>query len=83
MDLLPKDPQADFTRTGFRLPLMVVSPYTEPHFVSHQPSDNTAILKFIEERFGLDPLTFRDRNAGAPSDLFNFAQPERTPLILD
>ena len=69
--LLPKDPQGDFTRTGFRLPLMVVSPYTKPHFVSHQPSDNTAILKFIEERFNLPNLTKRDA-AQPDMDFFDF-----------
>lgn len=72
-DLLPKDPAGDFTRTGFRLPLMVVSPYTKPHFVSHQPSDNTAILKFIEERFNLQNLTKRD--AAQPDlDFFDFTK---------
>lgn len=72
-DLLAKDPQGDFTRTGFRLPLMVVSPYTKPHFVSHQPSDNTAILKFIEERFNLANLTKRD--AAQPDlDFFDFTK---------
>ncbi|HVH85617.1 MAG TPA: alkaline phosphatase family protein [Terriglobales bacterium] len=60
MDLLPKDPAGDFTRTGFRLPLMVVSAYVKPHVVSHAASDGTAILKFIEERFNLPNLTKRD-----------------------
>jgi phospholipase C len=72
-DLLPKDPPGDFTRTGFRLPLMVVSPYTKPHFVSHQPADNTAILKFIEKRFNLPNLTKRD--AAQPDlDFFDFTK---------
>jgi phospholipase C len=70
-DLLPKDPAGDFTRTGFRVPLMVVSPYTKPHFVSHQPSDSTAILKFIEERFNLPNLTKRDA-AQPDMDFFDF-----------
>ena len=60
VDLLAKDPPGDFTRTGFRLPLMVVSPFTKPHTVSHNPADNTAILKFIEKRFNLGNLTKRD-----------------------
>jgi len=72
-DLLPKDPAGDFTRTGFRIPLMVVSPYTKPHFVSHQPSDTTAILKFIEQRFNLPNLTKRD--AAQPDlDFFDFTK---------
>jgi phospholipase C len=60
LDLQKKDPVGDFTRTGFRLPLMVVSPYTKPHVVSHTPADATAILKFIEKRFNLPNLTKRD-----------------------
>ena len=72
-DLLAKDPQGDFTRTGFRLPLMVVSPFTKPHFVSHQPSDNTAILKFIETRFNLSNLSKRDA-AQPDMDFFDFTK---------
>src|SRR5207302_8785890 len=71
-DLLSKDPQGDFTRTGFRLPLMVISPYIKPHFVSHQASDTTSILKFIEKRFNLPNLTKRDA-----------AQPDFDPEFFD
>jgi phospholipase C len=72
-DLQAKDPPGDFTRTGFRLPLMVVSPYTKPHFVSHQAADNTAILKFIEKRFNLSNLTQRDL-AQKDLDFFDFTK---------
>ena len=72
-DLLPKDPAGDFTRTGFRIPLMVVSPYTKPHFVSHQPSDTTSILRFIEQRFNLPNLTKRD-SAQPDLDYFDFTK---------
>ena len=75
-DLQSKDPKGDFTRTGFRLPLMVVSPYVKPHVVSHAPADGTAILKFIEKRFNLPNLTKRD--AAQPdfaSEFFDFSKP--------
>jgi phospholipase C len=72
-DLKSKDPIADFTRTGFRMPLMVISPYVKPHFVSHQKSDTTAILRFIEQRFNLPNLTRRD--AAQPDlDFFDFTK---------
>jgi phospholipase C len=72
-DLRPRDSQGDFTRTGFRLPLMVLSPYTKPHYVSHLAADNTAILKFIEQRFNLPNLTKRD--AAQPDlDFFDFTK---------
>ena len=56
----PPDPNGNFTRYGFRIPNLIVSPFTRKHFVSHTVTDSTAILKFIETRFGLQPLTNRD-----------------------
>src|SRR6266536_334476 len=68
-DLFPNDvcyqnpkagPTCDFTYTGYRVPLVVVSPFSKSNFVSHQTRDYTAILKLIETRFGLNNLTARD-----------------------
>jgi phospholipase C len=66
-DLLPGDvctktggPTCDFVYTGYRVPLIVVSPYAKKNFVSHAVADYTAILKLIETRFGLNSLTKRD-----------------------
>jgi len=42
------------------VPVVVVSPFSKSNFVSHQTRDYTAILKLIESRFGLNPLTARD-----------------------
>jgi phospholipase C len=60
IDLTATDPTGDFTRTGFRVPLIVISPFTKKGYVSHNAADYTAILKFIETRFGLGSLTRRD-----------------------
>jgi phospholipase C len=76
LDLLPDDsiinPPADFNQTGFRLPLMVVSPFSKRHYVSHTVADNTAILKLIETRFGLPSLTQRDAAQIDMSEFFDF-----------
>jgi phospholipase C len=63
-DLLPNDIchsgggiTCDFTVTGFRVPLIVISPFTKKNYVSHTTADYTAILRFIETRFGLAALT--------------------------
>lgn len=56
---------------GFRVPNMVISPFTRKHFVSHTPMDHTAIVKFVENRF-IGPnahLTLRD---AAQPDLLEF-----------
>jgi phospholipase C len=70
----------DFTITGFRLPLLVVSPFTKKNFVSHTVADYTAILKLIETRFGIPPLTKRDAAQMDMSEFFDFKNvPWATP----
>jgi phospholipase C len=66
-------PMCDFVYTGFRLPNIVVSPFSKLHWVDHTPMDTTAILKFIEERFQLSPLTNRDAAQPDISFFFDFA----------
>ena len=65
----------DCTYTGYRLPLIVVSPYAKKHYVSHTVMDYTAILKFIEARFKLSALTKRDAAQKSMNEFFNFNQP--------
>ena len=72
--------QGDFDRTGFRLPLLVISPFTKPHYVSHNPADYTAILKFIETRYNLPSMTNRDAAQIDMTEFFDFANaPLRIP----
>jgi phospholipase C len=65
----------DFDRTGFRLPVIVVSPFAKPHYVSHVPTDFTSILKLIEVRFSLPNLTLRDAVVSDMTDFFDFTTP--------
>jgi phospholipase C len=67
LDLLPGDvctqvtgPTCNFVYTGYRVPLIVVSPFSKKNYVSHAVTDSTAMLKLVEERFGLNSLTARD-----------------------
>ena len=71
-----------FARLGFRVPLIVVSPYAKRHFVSHKTLDHTSITRFIEARFGLPALTRRDANATLPYDLFDFGKKNTKPATL-
>jgi len=64
-----------FDRYGFRVPLVVVSPFARKHFVSHVVQDHTSILKFIETRYGLPSLTNRDRHADPMLGMFDFKHP--------
>ncbi len=62
---------------GFRVPLIVVSPYVKAQYISHQQHDFGSILKFIETTFNLPSLGYADALADDFSDCFNFYQ---TPL---
>jgi phospholipase C len=73
--LLSTDAGGHFDMYGPRVPVVVVSPYSRPHFVSHVVNDHTSILRFIEERFGLDALTARDLAANPMHEFFDFTSP--------
>lgn len=76
----PGAPTCDFTYTGYRVPLIVVSPFARKHFVSHTPTDYTAILKLIETRFKVPGLTQRDAGSIDMSEFFDFVnEPWATP----
>jgi len=71
-------PTCDFVYTGYRTPMIVVSPYANKHYVSHTVMDSTAILKFIETRFKLVSLTKRDAAQKSMNEFFNFNLPAWT-----
>jgi phospholipase C len=71
--ILSTDIQGSFDRYGFRVPLIVVSPWVQKNYVSHQVADHTSILKFIETRFDLSALTARDAAAHDLLDMFEFS----------
>ena len=62
----------NFDLTGFRVPMIVISPYAKPNFVSHTPRDFTAILAYIENTFNVAPLTSRDAHWQAQGDMSEF-----------
>jgi phospholipase C len=62
---------------GFRVPLLVVSPYAKPGYVSHQLHEFGSILKFTEETFNLPSLGTTDARADDLMDCFNMNQ---TPI---
>jgi phospholipase C len=64
---------------GFRVPLIVVSPYAKPAHISHVTHDFGSILKFIETVFNLPTVAagYADTRADDLSDCFDYSQ---TPL---
>ncbi len=63
---------------GFRVPLLVVSPYTKQGYISHTQFETTSILRFVEDEFGLGQLAPSDQRAAAPVDCFDFSQKPRS-----
>ena len=79
---------SDQGRCGYgpRLPLLVISPWARQNKVDHSVSDQSSILRFIEDNFSLGYLGngSLDSVAGSLLNNFNFAAPLRAPkLILD
>jgi phospholipase C len=67
---------------GFRVPNMVISPFTRRHYVSHIPMDHTAIIKFVENRFIGSSAHLTPHDAAQPNllDFFDFTNvPWATP----
>jgi phospholipase C len=63
---------------GFRVPLIVISPYAKPAYISHVSHDFGSILKFVENTFSLPSLGYADFYADDLADCFDFTQ---KPLI--
>ena len=78
-DLQQGDPPGYFNVTGFRVPNVVVSPWSRPQTVIHLATDYTSILKLLEDRFNLTPLTLRDATTQDMADpqngFFDFSAP--------
>jgi phospholipase C len=59
---------------GFRVPLIVVSPYAKRGYVSHVQHEIASSLHLIEKTFGLGNLGQADVRADALDDMFDFSQ---------
>jgi phospholipase C len=65
-------PKIDGWGPGSRVPTLIVSPFAKKGFVDHTQYDTSSILKFIEKRFGLQPVGTRDAAANDLTNAFEF-----------
>ena len=73
-------PQVDGFGFGFRVPLIVISPYARQGVVTHELGEFSSVLRFMEDNYRLDRyLTDRDRNATPLLSAFDFTQEPRKP----
>ncbi len=75
-----RDINKDFGLMGFRIPAIAVSPWVQRHHVAHSIYGFESILKMIEYRFGLKPLTRRDAQASNIARAFDFEHKPRLDL---
>jgi phospholipase C len=68
---------------GFRVPLIVISPYAKAGYISHQMHDFGSILNLIEKTFNLPSLGYADAYADDLSDCFDFNQTPITFKTID
>jgi phospholipase C len=71
-------PYLDRDSLGFRVPLIVLSPYAKKNYVSHTQYETASVLRFAEDLWGLGRLAPADRRANSPAgDCFDFNQNPR------
>ena len=71
---------------GPRLPLLIISPYAKANFVDHTLTDQTSMLRLIEDNWGTGRIGNQsyDALAGSLQNMFDFAHPSKTSsLTLD
>jgi phospholipase C len=79
-------PISDITRNagapdglrGFRVPTLLISPFARRGFVSSELFDHASVLRMIEWRWDLEPLTERDATANNLADALDFSHRDLT-----
>jgi phospholipase C len=68
---------------GFRVPTLLISPFARRHHVSSAVYDHASILRLIEWRWSLQPLTVRDSAANNLAQELDFAHPRTSAPVID
>ncbi|MFZ0030622.1 MAG: alkaline phosphatase family protein, partial [Candidatus Cybelea sp.] len=71
-------PHLDRDSLGFRVPLIIISPYARQGRVSHVQYETASVLRFAEDLWGMSQLGAADKRANSPAkDCFDFSQQPR------
>jgi phospholipase C len=65
-------PTIDAMGPGFRVPVLVVSPYAKENYISHRVHESSGFITFVEHNWGLGNLGARDAIADDFADCFNY-----------
>ncbi|HVN68229.1 MAG TPA: alkaline phosphatase family protein [Candidatus Binatia bacterium] len=73
-----KPPHKGYDGLGFRVPLLVISPYAKQSYISHTQYETASVLRYAEDLFGLAQLAEADARATSPAgDCLDFTQKPR------
>lgn len=78
-------PHEDYDGLGFRVPLLIVSPYAKHGSVTHVQYETASVLRYVEDNFDFAPLAQADARADDPANdaaAFDYGQKPRkfTPI---
>ena len=75
-------PKAGDQTYGFRVPALIISPYSKVGFVDNTLYDASSILRFIEYNYNISSIGKRDAMANNMLNAFDFTKEPRDPLTL-
>jgi len=83
----PPNVAQDLCGYGPRLPMLIISPYAKTNFIDHSITDQSSILRFIEDNWGLGRIGNQsfDVKAGPINNMFDFSNSSHraAQLLLD
>jgi phospholipase C len=74
-------PKPDLTQLGFRVPAIAMGPFAPQRIETAGPYEHCSILRMVEWRWDLEPMTLRDANARNLAEALDF-RADRDPLTL-
>jgi phospholipase C len=74
---IPKPPGGDSWNMGFRVPTLLISPYTQRGAIYDEVVEFTAPLRFIADNWGVEPFTPRMAASKNFEEVFDFTQDPR------
>ena len=81
---LPQGPAAGAGRCGYgpRIPLLVISKYARSNYIDHRMTDQSSIIRFVEDNWSLGRLggDSTDAKAGSLFGMFDFEHP--APMVI-
>jgi phospholipase C len=75
-------PHLDYISYGPRVPTIVISPYARAHFIDHSRYDFASILRYVEDKYNIPPLSTYDQSAASIGADLNPAQQPIPPVVL-